>query len=102
MYTKCRCTPEAECWKLTMSHTYFQLFYHFVWSTKNREPTISSIFEEPLHSYIGGCFKTKGCFPIQIGGMPDHIHALIAIPPTLSIAEIIRNVKVSVTKCVHE
>ena len=34
--------------------------------------------------------------------MPDHVHVLTAIPPTISIAEVIRNVKVSATKWVKE
>lgn len=85
-----------------MSHTYIQLFYHLIWSTKNRELSIPSAFEERLHEYLGGAFKTKMCSPLQIGGMADHIHALVTIPPTASVAEIVRNVKVTTTKWVHE
>ena len=85
-----------------MTHTYFQLFYHLVWSTKNRELSIPPLFEQRLHEYIGGAFKTKGCAPLQIGGMADHVHILLIIPPTIAIAEVIRNVKVSATKWVHE
>ena len=43
-----------------MSHTYVQLFYHLIWSTKNRELSIPPGFEERLHHYLGGAFKTKG------------------------------------------
>ena len=42
-----------------MTHTYFQLFYHLVWSTKNREMSIPSAFEKRLHDFIRGTFKTK-------------------------------------------
>ena len=95
-------TLEWECWIYNMPHTYFQLFYHLVWSTKNRVLSIPPLFEERLHGYIGGAFKTKGCLPIAIGGMPDHVHVWIAIPPTYVISEVVRNIKVATTKWVRE
>jgi REP element-mobilizing transposase RayT len=85
-----------------MSHTYCQLLYHLVWSTKNRSPSIPSSFEERLHCYIGGAFKTKQCLPLQIGGMPDHVHVLVSIPPTILLSEIVRNVKVCTTKWMQQ
>jgi putative transposase len=85
-----------------MSHTYHKLLYHLVWSTANREPTIQSEFEDQLHHFIGGAFKTKKCIPLLVGEMPDHIHAFVAIPPHMAIAEVIRNVKVGSTKWIKQ
>ena len=99
------CTPERCAGKREskMAHTYFQLLYHLVWSTKDRKSLISdNQFEDRLHNYIGGSFKAKDCLPLQIGGMPDHLHALVTIPPTLQIAEVIRNIKVSSSKWAHQ
>jgi putative transposase len=58
--------------------------------------------EERFYRFIGSSFRIKGCFPKQVGGMPDHVHVLVSIPPTLAIAEVIRNVKVGASKWVHE
>ena len=81
-----------------MSHTYHQLLYHIVWSTKQRLPLIIPEYKDRLYVYMGGIFRSLGCHPIQIGGMPDHIHAFVAIPPTSTISEIVRNIKVSTNK----
>jgi len=78
-----------------MANTYFQLLYHVVWSTKNRLPLIQPAFKERLYEYIGGTLRQKNCCLVEIGGMPDHIHLLVAIPPKQSISEITRNVKSS-------
>lgn len=37
-----------------------------------------------------------------MGGMPDHIHILVEIPPILSLTETIRYVKVGATKWLHQ
>lgn len=39
--------------------TYSALYYHLIWSTKNREPNISEIFEDSLHRYIAGIIYGK-------------------------------------------
>ncbi|MCE5293008.1 MAG: IS200/IS605 family transposase, partial [Chlamydiales bacterium] len=99
---KKECTLEESAAKATMAHTYVQLYYHIVWSTKDRLNYIPFSIEEPLHVFLGGAFKTKKCLPFQIGGMSDHIHILVSIPPTIAVAEVIRNVKVSSTKWMHK
>ncbi|NGX41967.1 MAG: hypothetical protein K940chlam7_00241 [Chlamydiae bacterium] len=78
-----------------MSHTYHMLLYHLVWSTKNRCPFIIKSYQDRLYRYMGGTFRSLKCHPVQVGGMPDHIHALVSIPPNVTISEIVRNAKVS-------
>jgi putative transposase len=81
-----------------MTHTYTQLIYHLVWSTKNREPTILPVFQEQLYQYIGGTFRKMGATCLEIGGIADHIHILAGIPQTVAIATLIRDAKTSSTK----
>ena len=81
-----------------MTHTFHQLLYHLVWSTTERKPFISKEYQDQFFRYLGGTFRSLQCPPIQIGGMPDHVHILVSIPPKSSISEIIRNAKVSSSK----
>ncbi len=85
-----------------MSHTYFQLYYHLVWSTKERLPLIENDFKDDLYAYLGGTIRSKGGHLIQIGGMPDHIHLCVFLPSNVTIADIVRNAKISSTKWVHQ
>ena len=85
-----------------MTHTYYQLLYHFVWSTKERLPLILPSFKDQFYAYIGGIFKMQKCHPLVIGGMPDHIHLLVEIPPNCTVAELVCYVKVGAAKWLHE
>jgi len=81
-----------------MTHTYTQLDYHLVWSTKNREPIITPLFQERLYEYIGGVFRDMNSVCLEIGGVADHLHILARISSTVSISDLIRDVKASSTR----
>ena len=81
-----------------MTHTFYQNLYHVVWATKERQPLLLPPFKDRVFEFLGGAFRTAGCVSFQVGGMPDHIHALISIPPKYAASEIIRDVKVGATK----
>jgi len=85
-----------------MPSTYSNLLYHIVFSTKNREPFIVDSYREQLYSYIGGIIRNEGGSLIQIGGVDDHIHLLVNLKPTKSIAELMKSVKGSCSKWINE
>jgi putative transposase len=71
----------------------WRLFYHIVWTTKNREPLIASEAEDALHHYIRSKSQSLECLTHAIGGMEDHIHIVVSIPPRLSISQYIKIIK---------
>src|SRR5215211_4624048 len=81
---------------------YWKLFYHAVWSTKNRLPLIDPAWESDLYGYIWGKATALECIPHAINGMPDHIHVVISIPPKLSVATLIGRLKGSSSHRVNE
>jgi REP element-mobilizing transposase RayT len=72
---------------------YWRLFYHIVWGTKNRLPLIESAWEKDLYGYIWGKATALECIPHAINGMSDHLHVVISIPPKLSVATLIGQLK---------
>ena len=78
------------------------IYVHVVFSTKNRQPSISSDLAERLHPYLGGIVRNHGGIALEIGGMPDHVHMLVSLGRTLSIAELVRLVKANSTSWVHD
>ena len=72
---------------------YWRLFYHVVWGTKHRMPLIESAWEADSHSYIWGKAAALECIPHAINGMSDHLHVVISIPPKLSVATLIGQLK---------
>ncbi|MBK9216770.1 MAG: IS200/IS605 family transposase [Chloracidobacterium sp.] len=80
-----------------MPHTYTNLLFHIVFSTKERYPFILPEFEERLYDYIGGTIRGIGGICLEIGGMADHIHMVVVLRPTLNVSKFLEKLKPSVT-----
>ena len=84
-----------------MADTYTSLFYHIVFSTKNREPLINSKIEQRIWEYIGGIARHHKASALEVGGFLDHIHALILMPASLSVSQIAQFLKGDSSKWIH-
>jgi putative transposase len=71
----------------------WRLYYHIVWATKQRQLLISSDIEDKLYAYLIGKANSLDCIIHAIGGIEDHIHLVVSIPPKLSIAEFVKTLK---------
>ena len=66
---------------------------HIIFSTEARKALIPADAKDALCRYIMGIGKNLD-FPIlAVGGMPDHVHLLVAIPPNKTISETIQKLK---------
>ncbi len=95
-------TIPAVCYRPHMGNTFTSLHCHFVFSTKNREPWISHEIEERIWSFLGGIARENGMKPIRIGGMPDHIHMAVGLPPTLAVSKALQQIKGGSSKWIKE
>ena len=71
----------------------WRLYYHLVWATKERYPLILPEREIELHRYIIKKADILNSITHAIGGTANHIHLVASIPPTLSIADFVKNIK---------
>jgi putative transposase len=71
----------------------WRLYYHLIWATKERQPLIKLELEAPLYNYIIGKADAKSCIVHAIGGIEDHLHLVVSIPPHISIADFVKNIK---------
>ena len=85
-----------------MTNTYTSLFYHIVFSTRRRVPSIRPEIEQRVWEYMSGIMRHHKLTALQIGGIDDHIHALIMAPPTLAPYQIAQYLKVDSSKWIHE
>ena len=69
------------------------LNYQLVFSTCRREPVISTEHERLLYEKLYRIAKSHGAFVHRIGGMPDHVHLLVSLPPALSLSKFVQNLK---------
>ncbi len=85
-----------------MSHTYTNLLTHFVFSTKERSPLITKEIMPELYAYLGGLAKELKGKAIAIGGMEDHVHLLISLPPSIATSDSMRLIKANSSKWLSE
>jgi putative transposase len=84
-----------------MPSTYLSLHYHLVFSTRNRASFIKETWIERLHEYLGGTVSGLGGFPQGIGGVADHVHLLVGLKGTHSLADFMRELKKGSSIWVH-
>ena len=75
--------------------SYNQILYQIVFGTKYRKPTISSDNCEELYRYIWGILKNNKCKLFRINGIEDHLHIVCSIHPSVSLANLVKDIKVS-------
>jgi len=85
-----------------MARTLSSLLMHIVFGTKDRTPLISSDLAERLWPYMGGIVRNLKGKAIVVGGMPDHVHMLIELPPAVSAADAVRTIKANSSRWVRE
>lgn len=85
-----------------MAHTFSDLLSHVIFSTKGRAASINDELRPRLHSYMGGIIRELGGTAIAVGGTADHIHILLRVPPSVSMADAMRVVKTNASRWIHE
>lgn len=84
-----------------MPKTYTKLLTHVVFSTKERLPLIEYEIKPRLFAYLGGITRELGGTALIVGGTNDHVHLLIALPPTLALSEVVKKVKANSSRWMH-
>jgi REP element-mobilizing transposase RayT len=85
-----------------MGHTYAANFIHCVFSTKDRAPLIPAERQKNLWAYLLGIARNMNVKALAIGGVPDHLHLLIALPPSRNLAKVMCDLKANSSKWMNE
>lgn len=85
-----------------MPNTSTQLYIQIVFAVKGRENLISKGNREELHKYITGIVQNRDQKLLSIFCMPDHVHLLISIKPTISISDLVRDIKAGSSKFIND
>lgn len=66
---------------------------HLVFSTKNRQRLIRDTIRDSLHAYMATVIQNMGCRAILINSVEDHAHLLFELARTVSLSEVVKEVK---------
>ena len=76
-----------------MPHSYTNLLYHLVFSTKDRRPLIDESLRSRLYEYLGGTIRGLGGIALEIGGIADHMHLLVRLRQDHAVSAVLRDLK---------
>jgi REP element-mobilizing transposase RayT len=85
-----------------MANTYYQCYVHLVFAVKNRDCLIHKSIREKIQKYICGIINQDKCKLISIYCNPDHTHVLVGFRPSLSISDLVRDIKSVSSKFINE
>ena len=72
---------------------YWNLYYHAVWCTYQRAELIIPEIEDEVHKLIVGAARRHNINVLAIGGMMEHVHVVVSIPPSLSLSDAMSRIK---------
>ncbi len=85
-----------------MPQSFASLQYHVIFSTKSREPLLDLALQPRLFEYMGGILRNHNGVLLAAGGMPDHVHLLMALHREMAVAEGVKLVKAYSSGWIHE
>ena len=80
-------------WETGQIVLYWRLFYHIAWGTKGRAPLIRGGFAAALHEQIASNAARLGAMVDAVGGVEDHVHLVVSMPPSIALSEFVRQLK---------
>ena len=77
--------------------SYTQILYHIVFATHERRPCLGAENRERLFKYVHGFLDKRDCVLYRMNGTDDHVHILCSVHPSISLADLIRDLKKATT-----
>lgn len=86
----------------SMADAFSKIYIHIVFAVRSRERLLQKPWRDNVFKYMTGIVEGKGQKPIIINGVVDHVHLLIDLKPSISVSELVRDVKNNSSKFVNE
>jgi putative transposase len=85
-----------------MGHTYIANFVHYVFATKGRRDSIPEDRKEQLWAYLLGIANNLHLKTLAVGGTSNHVHVLVGMPPTMTVAQAVQKLKANSSRSMGE
>jgi REP element-mobilizing transposase RayT len=85
-----------------MAGTYSQIYIQIVFAVKGRANLLKKPWRTEVFKYIAGVIREKGQKPIIVNGVSDHIHVFVGMKPSMSISDLVRDIKNNSSKFINE
>jgi putative transposase len=84
------------------SGTFTQLYTHLVFAVKFRECLLNKQQRDEIFKYSSGILENKRCKSIIVNGYSDHIHLFTGMNPSISVSDLVRDIKRSTSIFINQ
>jgi len=81
-----------------MAQSLARIMVHLIFSTKERVAVLAPEVRPDLRAYFVGILSNLECPCLEVGCVADHVHMLFVMHRTLSIADVVEEVKKGTSK----
>ena len=82
-----------------MPQSLTQVWLHVVFSTKDRRPFLQDeTFRSEMFRMLAHHVKESGCVSASVGGYVDHVHLLVGLSRTITMAKLVEQIKTETSK----
>lgn len=85
-----------------MANTYTQIYVQVVFAVEGRQNLIARERKEELQKYMSGTISRQGQKLLAIHCMPDHVHILIGVEPSIALSDLVGDIKTGSTNHINE
>ena len=85
-----------------MPQSLANILVHLIFSTKERATVLDDVWRDDLHGYIGGVLRRCGSDLVAANSVADHIHLLFAMPRTIAVSDLVKEIKTGATKWIRQ
>jgi len=85
-----------------MPHSYTNLLYHIVFSTKDRHPRLTPELRPRLYEFMAGGVRAEGGAALLINGVADHVHLLARLRQDRALSDVLRSLKADSSGWIHK
>ncbi|HHH75555.1 MAG TPA: IS200/IS605 family transposase [Phycisphaerae bacterium] len=85
-----------------MASSFVSCNLHCIFSTKQRRNLIFRDMQQRLWAYLGGVARDQDIICLSAGGVENHVHMLLAMPSTITIARALQLIKGNSSKWISD
>jgi putative transposase len=74
---------------------------HLLWSTRGRKPWLDPEWRPRLFGQASALAGRRGARLLCAGGTRDHIHLYVEHPPSISLTDLVHEIKSGTTRWIH-
>jgi REP element-mobilizing transposase RayT len=102
LFTSTKNVFSTDIFYTLMSNSFYNVWIHAVFATKDRQHLISLDLEEVLYPFLFDEFSQLGCKLKIVNGLSDHIHCLFMLDAKKSYAEVMKQIKGTSSHYINE